>query len=123
MGGTEMTTQEGHFVKACFLVCLLAAVLAPAAVDAAGTSHQVHYDASDKPGELVFAVDYYLWIPDDAAALRGVIVHQHGCGTGACQGGATAARDLHWQALARKWNCALMGSSYQAPDGTNCRLW
>jgi pimeloyl-ACP methyl ester carboxylesterase len=106
-----------------FLVCLLVPCLAPTAACASGVIHKVHYDGSDKPGELVFAVDYYLWVPDGVGTLRGVIVHQHGCGTGACQGGVTAAQDLHWQALARKWDCALMGSSYQAPDGTNCRLW
>ncbi len=26
--------------------------------------------------------------------------------------GATAAYDLHWQALAKKWDCALLGPSY-----------
>ena len=31
-------------------------------------------------GELQFGVTYTLWIPDGAAKLRGVIVHQHGCG-------------------------------------------
>ena len=115
--------MTGHFVKIRFLVCLLVSCLVPTAACASGVIHKVHYDGSDKPGELVFAVDYYLWVPDAVATLRGVIVHQHGCGTGACQGGVTAAQDLHWQALARKWDCALMGSSYQAPDGTNCRLW
>src|SRR5208283_3911996 len=50
--------------------------------------------------------------PDGVTTLRGVIVHQHGCGAGACKGGATAAYDLHWQALAKKWDCALLGPSY-----------
>jgi hypothetical protein len=38
--------------------------------------------------------------------------YQHGCGTGASRGGETAADDLHWQALARRWDCALLGPSY-----------
>ena len=50
-------------------------------------------------------------------------MHQHGCGNGACQGGATAAHDLHWQALARKWDCELLGPSYHQEDQQNCRLW
>jgi hypothetical protein len=88
-----------------------------------GSYHEVTYPPSDKPGELQFGVTYTVWIPDGAAKLRGVIVHQHGCGSGACKGGATAAYDLHWQALARKWDCALMGPSYQQEDAQNCRLW
>ena len=88
----------------------------------AGTIVEVSYPASEKPGELAFGVTYRVWIPDGVARLRGVIVHQHGCGAGACKGGETAADDLHWQALARKWDCALLGPSYQQEDGQNCRL-
>lgn len=88
-----------------------------------GTIYQVHFPARSAPGELQLAVDYYLWIPSDARRLRGVIVHQHGCGVGASIGGRTAADDLHWQALARKWDCALLGSSYEPREGINCRLW
>ncbi len=39
------------------------------------------------------------------------------------QGGETAADDLHWQALARKWDCALLGPSYEQEDGQDCRAW
>jgi hypothetical protein len=90
---------------------------------AAGTYHEVTYDAATEPGELVLGVTYTLWIPADIERLRGVIVHQHGCGVGACKGGETAAYDLHWQELARKWNCALLGPSYHQEEGQNCRLW
>ena len=48
--------------------------------------------------------------------LRGIIVHQHGAGTTASIEGSTAAYDLHWQALAKKWDCALLGSSYHVPN-------
>jgi len=75
-----------------------------------GVMHQIHYASVARPDELRLMVDYYLWIPAGVEQLRGVIVHQHGCGEGACRGGQTAVDDLHWQALARKWNCALMGS-------------
>lgn len=88
-----------------------------------GQYFQVEYPASDKPGELIYGVTYIVWIPDHVENLRGVIVHQHGCGTGACQGGATAAFDLHWQALARKWDCALLGPTYHQIDGQDCRKW
>jgi hypothetical protein len=84
---------------------------------------EVSYPPSDKPGELQLGVTYTAWIPDGVTKLHGVIVHQHGCGSGACKGGETAAYDLHWQALARKWDCALLGPSYHQDDKQNCRLW
>ena len=48
--------------------------------------------------------------------MRGIIVHQHGAGTTASIEGSTAAYDLHWQALAKKWDCALWGSSYHVQN-------
>ncbi|MFH1921870.1 MAG: hypothetical protein ABIP48_18545 [Planctomycetota bacterium] len=92
-------------------------------VSAAGRYLEVSYPPSTKPDELQLGVSYTLWIPDPVAKIRGIIVHQHGCGPGACKGGATAAYDLHWQALAKKWDCALLGPSYQQEDKQNCRLW
>jgi pimeloyl-ACP methyl ester carboxylesterase len=85
--------------------------------------YSVEYPGSEAAGELVFAVKYTVWIPPDVDQLRGVIVHQHGCGVGACQGGETAAYDLHWQALAQKHQCALVGPTYKQPEGADCGLW
>lgn len=101
-------------------VLLLA--LTPTLTFAAGKHYAVNYPPSKKPGELAVEANYYLWVPDGVKTLRGVIVHQHGCGDGAERGGVTASRDLHWQALAKKWDCALLGSSYRA-KGQSCRLW
>lgn len=88
-----------------------------------GAKFFVTYPGSDKPGELVFASSYHLWLPEGVKTVRGIIVHQHGCGAGSNKGAVTAADDLHWQALARKWDCALLGPVYHQPDGTNCQLW
>lgn len=85
--------------------------------------YRVRYEPSDQPGELVHGVSYTLWLPHGVRRLRGVIVHQHGCGVGACQGGLTAAFDWHWQALAREHDCALLGPSYEQPEGADCGLW
>lgn len=104
----------------CFLLCF---VVSAAEASAAGRYLEVNYPASDKPDELQIGVTYTLWLPDNVPTFRGIIVHQHGCGTGACQGGATAAYDLHWQALAKKWDCALLGPSYHQAEQQNCRLW
>lgn len=101
--------------------CCLGAHHASAGTD--GPLYEVTYPASNTAGELIFGVTYTVWIPESKQPLRGIIVHQHGCGSGACKGGGTAAYDLHWQALARKWNCALLGPSYHQQDGEDCRKW
>src|ERR1039458_9334862 len=88
----------------------------------AGTIHGagqyliIDYPASAVTNELQTAVTYALWIPDGVSRLRGIIVHQHGAGTTASVEGSTAAYDLHWQALAKKWDCALLGPSYHVSN-------
>src|SRR5438876_11060671 len=98
------------------LICLLAFV-APA--HSAGTYFKIDYPASTAPGELQIPVTYALWIPDGVPTLRGIIVHQHGAGTTASKEGSTAAYDLHWQALTKKWDCALLGPSYHVLNEKN----
>src|SRR5882672_2384254 len=66
------------------------------------------------------SVNYTLWIPPGVKIVRGLIVHQHGCGEGSCKSGLTGAFDLHWQALARKHRCALMSPSYEQPEEADC---
>jgi hypothetical protein len=85
--------------------------------------HRVRYEASTKPGGLAYPVSYTIWIPPGVKALRGVIVHQHGCGEGSCKSGLTGAYDLHWQALARKHGCALLAPAYEQPEKADCQLW
>ena len=85
--------------------------------------YRVRYEASTKPGELIFPVNYTIWVPPGAKTLRGVIVHQHGCGEGSCKSGLTGAFDLHWQALAKKHDCALLAPSYEQPDKADCQMW
>ena len=75
--------------------------------------YTVDYSPSDKSGELQISVTYTLWVPREAKTIRGVILHQHGAGILASEQGAAAATDLHWQALAKKWDCALLGSQYR----------
>lgn len=77
-----------------------------------GKYFRVDYAGSTEPNQLRTPVTYVLWIPDSAKQLRGVIVHQHGAGSVTAIQGSTAAYDLHWQALAKKWDCALWCSSY-----------
>ena len=79
----------------------------------AGRYLQLVYPPSTAKGELKLGVTYTLWIPDGIRTVRAVIVHQHGASIPAAQAGATAAYDLHWQALAKKWDCVLLGPSYR----------
>jgi hypothetical protein len=92
-------------------------------VPAGGSYFEVTYAPSTRTNELQLGVTYRLWLPENVKTVRGVIVHQHGCGVGACKGGETAAQDLHWQALAKRWDCALLGPSYHQGEKDNCRLW
>lgn len=85
--------------------------------------YRVRYAASTEPNELIFPVSYTIWIPPDTEQLRGVIVHQHGCGEGSCSSGLTGAHDLHWQALAAKHDCALLAPSYEQPQTADCQMW
>ena len=85
--------------------------------------YRVRYEASEKAGELVYPVSYTLWVPPGVKTLRGLVVHQHGCGEGSCKSGQTGAFDLHWQALAKKHDCALISPVYEQPDKANCQLW
>ncbi len=65
---------------------------------------------------------YRLWIPENVETLRGIIVRQHGCGEGARKLGLEHADDPQWQALAKKWDCALLGSQLWAPQ-EDCSTW
>ena len=60
---------------------VLAAVSLPAML-AADSTYSVTYPPSKTPGELAIESNYFLWVPDGVTTLRGIIVHQHGCGEG-----------------------------------------
>jgi len=85
--------------------------------------YRVRYEPSDQPGALIFGVNYTIWIPPEVRTVRGVIVHQHGCGEGSCKSGLTGAYDLHWRALARRHACALLAPAYEQPEGADCQKW
>ncbi len=54
------------------------------------------------------SADFRVWLPDGVKTIRGVIVRQHGCG----RNGIGQAEDVQWQALAKKWDCALLGTHF-----------
>jgi pimeloyl-ACP methyl ester carboxylesterase len=85
--------------------------------------YQVHCEGSTNEGELTISANYTLWVPPGVKTLRGVIVHQHGCGPGDDRSERVMAGDVHWQALARKHDCALLVPTYELSDSNHCRAW
>ena len=85
--------------------------------------YRIRYETSTEPGGLIFPVQYTVWIPETVSTLRGVVVHQHGCGEGSCKSGQSSAFDLHWQALAKRHDCALLAPSYEQPQDADCQMW
>ena len=85
--------------------------------------YRARYEASADPGGLAYPVNFTIWIPPGVTELRGVVVHQHGCGEGSCKSGLTGAYDLHWQALARRHRCALLAPAYEQPEKADCQKW
>ncbi len=104
-------------------VCLGQAPPYDVAPEAVPPYYRVRYPASTTPGELIFPASFTVWVPEGSQPLRGVIVHQHGCGEGSCRSGLTGAFDLHWQALARKHHCALLAPVYEQPQRADCQMW
>lgn len=111
----------------CWLGYMISATAQQAPYDvfppASPPYYRVRYDASVEPGKLIFPVNYTIWIPPNVETVRGVIVHQHGCGEGSCKSGLTGAYDLHWQSLAKKHHCALLAPAYEQPEGADCQMW
>jgi pimeloyl-ACP methyl ester carboxylesterase len=85
--------------------------------------YRVRYEPSPDQGRLMFGVNYTLWLPPGEGLIRGIIVHQHGCGEGSCRSGLTGAYDLHWQSLAEKHHCGLLSPAYEQPDKADCQMW
>jgi hypothetical protein len=54
---------------------------------AAPPYYRVRYEGSTQAGELVYPVSFTIWIPPHVKTLRGLIIHQHGCGEGSCTSG------------------------------------
>lgn len=61
-----------------------------------------------QPGEAYQSAQFRLWVPDGGKPLRALLIRQHGCG----RAGVDHADDVQWQALARKYDAALLGSHF-----------
>ncbi len=72
-------------------------------------------------GDKFARVDFTIWLPEPGRTVRAVIVHQHGCGNSSATVNPPVARDFHWQALARKHDCALIVPHYTVTG--ECAEW
>ncbi len=80
------------------------------------------YEITLEPANGKFKeVEYYMWIPENIKTIKGIILHQPGCGETAYKSGRNAFYDSQWRALAKKYDFALMGSSYLST--TDCFDW
>ena len=124
-----MFNRRYSLLPACLLCCCLftPAVAQQAPYDVFPAAEppyfRVRYEASSEPGGAIFPVNYTLWLPPGVSTLRGVVVHQHGCGEGSCRSGLTGAWDLHWQALAKQHDCALLSPAWEQPEQADCQKW
>lgn len=128
-----MYSQPLTLATACLAVSISLTLLSPGAFAqtppydvrpaVAAPFWRVRFEAAKEPGGLIFPVTYTAWIPPGVKTLRGVIVHQHGCGEGSCSSGLSGAWDLHWQALARRHDCGLVAPAYEQPEGADCQMW
>jgi len=99
------------FLRTCGLLLTLVIVVANASA--------ALWETSVTPGDndKFKSADYRIWLPHGVQQIRAVIVRQHGCG----RNGITHANDLQWQALAAKWDAALLGTHYQVHE--KCDEW
>ena len=83
------------------------------------TSGKVYQSTLQDSVYLFDRAEYAIFIPEGITTLRGIFIHQHGCGM---QGiGASTAYDVQYQAFARKWGLAVVGPDIFPKQG--CQDW
>ncbi len=78
-------------------------------------------DVAPGAGERFEQAQFSCWLPDPGKPVTAVIIHQHGCTNASPVKHPPVTGDLHWRALARKHNCALLVPMYQVKGG--CDEW
>ena len=72
-------------------------------------------------GERFKEASFACWLPPTQGSIKGIIIHQHGCGEAASSKSITLIDDIHWRALAEKNECALIVPSYKV--NSSCQDW
>ena len=110
-------------LKGIFIICLLLfPVYARAQTNVFRVETGKIFHITIRDAAFLFDhADYAIFIPDNVKTIRGVFVHQHGC---TMEGhGASTAYDIQYQAFAKKWSLAVVGSDLYPKQGRNCRDW
>lgn len=106
-------------MKALFFTCLiLATCLATASAE---DGLLLSLDVPPGEGERFQQAQFSCWLPDPGRPVTAVIIHQHGCTNASPVKHPPVTGDLHWRALARKHQCALLVPMYQVAKG--CDEW
>lgn len=109
-----------RLIAACLLGLLLASTQALGSiVEKRATGNGLVYRVVVKNAASTDSAVYNLFIPEGLKTVRGVFIHQHGCGM---EGrGASTAYDVQYQSFAKKWGLAILGPDlyYQ----TGCQSW
>lgn len=78
-------------------------------------------ELAPETGERFETVTFYSWVPESTEPISAVIIHQHGCTNASPEKHPPVTGDFHWQALARKHNCALLSPQYFVEG--SCSNW
>lgn len=78
------------------------------AIGAAARGQTWDANAPPSDGAKYKSAAFRLWLPDNVKHIRGILIRQHGCG----RNGIDYADDVMWQALAKKHDCALLGTHF-----------
>ncbi len=100
-------------------ISLLLLMLAGPAIFADGRLFTL--DVQPAPDERYQSVEFFCWVPDTEKPINAVIIHQHGCTNASPEKHPPVTFDSHWQALARKHNCALLSPQYFVSG--SCAEW
>ncbi|MDF1813116.1 MAG: hypothetical protein P1V20_13040 [Verrucomicrobiales bacterium] len=72
-------------------------------------------------GETFQKAVFSFWLSENEKPVKAVIIHQHGCTNASPEKHPPITGDFHWQALARKHNCALLCPQYFVTG--SCAEW
>jgi pimeloyl-ACP methyl ester carboxylesterase len=71
--------------------------------------------------DYLLKAKYSIFIPKNAEKIRGILIHQHGCGAEGW--GQPMVTDAQYQVFADKWNFAVLGPDLYPKAGKNCYDW
>lgn len=104
-----------------FLFLIAAMNLVPGRVAASEDGRLFDLLILPQGGERFQHVEFSCWIPESAAPLRGILIHQHGCTNASPEAHPPVTIDFHWRALARRHGLAIVAPQYQVAG--SCDEW